>query len=178
MRRYDYPILTLLLCLLRQACGARDHNLVTVVMEEKKTDLNGALKWIAAIHDQVAAQFLADYRQIPSFGDANIDAEVAIYVDGLGNWVRANTKWSFEASAFFYSCIHISLTGYLIYRARATLVSKDLRLRPHALLRCYRRGSQWRQAIFLGRDLEKQAGPHKATSWTVNVARYQVADAV
>jgi hypothetical protein len=69
-------------------------------MEEKQTDVNGTLKWIGDVHDQIAEQFLADYKQVPSFGDLTLDAEVAIYTDGLGNWVRANDKWSFEVSAF------------------------------------------------------------------------------
>jgi hypothetical protein len=68
-------------------------------MKEKKTDLDGALKWIGATHDQVATQFLDDSRQIPSFGDPILDAEVATYIYGLGAWVRANTEWSFEVSA-------------------------------------------------------------------------------
>jgi len=31
-----------------------------------------------------------------------IDADVAIYADGLGNWVRANDVWSFEVSILAY----------------------------------------------------------------------------
>jgi hypothetical protein len=65
-------------------------------MEEKKTDLNGALKWIGDMFDQTVTQFLVDYKQLPSFGDPNLDAEVVEYVDGMANWVRGNNEWSFE----------------------------------------------------------------------------------
>jgi hypothetical protein len=29
-----------------------------------------------------------------------VDREVRIYLDGLGNWVRANDTWSFEVCFF------------------------------------------------------------------------------
>lgn len=84
----------------RQARGDDGHNLVTIVMNEKQLDLHAALEWIGELHDRLVAQFLSDFPKVPSFGSEALDAEVAIYVDGLGNWVRANDTWSFEASQF------------------------------------------------------------------------------
>lgn len=84
----------------RQARGDDGHNLVTIVMNEKQLDLHAALKWIGDLHDRLVAQFLSEFPKVPSFGSEALDAEVAIYVDGLGNWVRANDTWSFEASQF------------------------------------------------------------------------------
>jgi hypothetical protein len=68
-------------------------------MEEKKINIEGALKWIGDMYDQISRKFLADYTKIPSFGDHNLDIEVAIYADSLGNWVSPNIHWSFEACA-------------------------------------------------------------------------------
>ncbi|TDL15490.1 terpenoid synthase [Rickenella mellea] len=84
-----------------QARGDDGHNLVTIAKHELKTDLDGSLKWISKLHDNLADQFLADFANVPSFGDRDLDAQVATYVDGLGNWVRANDSWSFESQRYF-----------------------------------------------------------------------------
>lgn len=80
----------------RQALGDDEHNLITVVMHEHECSLTDALEWISDLHDSIANTFLSVMKTVPSFGDPVIDGQVAIYVDGLGNWVRANEAWSFE----------------------------------------------------------------------------------
>jgi hypothetical protein len=75
-------------------------------MKERNTNLDGALKWMEDAHDQIVIQFLADYKDVPSFNDPQLDAEVAIYVEGLADWVRANAQWSFEVSAPSFRSIH------------------------------------------------------------------------
>ena len=87
----------------RQARGDDEHNLVTIVMKELQTDIHGALEWISKLHDQVAEKFLSDFATVGSFGEPSLDAQVATYIDGLGNWVRANEAWSFEANRFMLS---------------------------------------------------------------------------
>jgi Delta6-protoilludene synthase len=72
-------------------------------MNEKGLDLQPALDWIGELHDGLVNQFLADYPKVPSFGNPTLDEDVATYVDGLGNWVRANDMWSFEVGLFLLS---------------------------------------------------------------------------
>lgn len=69
-------------------------------MHELNTDIPGAMKWVDEYHDKLAAKFLSSLKKVPSWGKI-IDDQVAIYVDGLGNWVRANDSWSFESQRYF-----------------------------------------------------------------------------
>ncbi|KAL7282972.1 terpenoid synthase [Trametes coccinea BRFM310] len=83
-----------------QARGDDSHNIVTVVMRQFNTDIQGAMDWIARYHDRLVDQFLHHYANLPSWGP-EIDAQLRRYVDGLGNWVRANDCWSFESQRYF-----------------------------------------------------------------------------
>jgi len=65
-----------------------------------KTDGHGAMKHISDMHDRLADLFLENCKKLPSWGQL-IDAWVARYVDGLGNWVCANDTWSFESWRYF-----------------------------------------------------------------------------
>ena len=69
-------------------------------MHQFNTDLTGAMRWISELHDGLVAQFLENFHKLPSWGP-KIDEQLARYVDGLGNWVRANDAWSFESERYF-----------------------------------------------------------------------------
>ncbi|KAF8884017.1 terpenoid synthase [Infundibulicybe gibba] len=84
-----------------QARGDDGHNLVTIVMHEHKTTLEGALMWISRLHDDLVNVFLGEYENVPTWGLPALDAQVAEYIHGLGNWVRANDSWSFESERYF-----------------------------------------------------------------------------
>lgn len=85
---------------IEQARGDDLHNMVTVVMHQNDTDVNGAMTWIGEFHDRLAKSFLLTKDRLPSWGEP-IDSQVARYVHGLGNWVRANDQWSFESQRYF-----------------------------------------------------------------------------
>jgi hypothetical protein len=85
----------------RQARGDDGHNLVTIVMNERKIGLHAALQWISELHDELADEFMVAYKKLPS----SLDPDVATYADGLGNWVRGNDVWSFEV-CHHYPSIH------------------------------------------------------------------------
>lgn len=85
---------------MEQARGDDAHNLVTVVMRQHNKDVRGAMEWIAELHEKLVKQFLDTLKMLPSWGP-QIDDQVARYVDGLGNWVRANDSWSFESQRYF-----------------------------------------------------------------------------
>ncbi|KAH9011170.1 isoprenoid synthase domain-containing protein [Lactarius pseudohatsudake] len=84
-----------------QARGDDGHNIVTVVMHQHKTDIQGAMNWVDDRHKELEAKFMDLYEnKIPKFGEP-VDTELARYVDGIGNWVRANDQWSFETERYF-----------------------------------------------------------------------------
>ncbi|KAK7688467.1 Delta(6)-protoilludene synthase [Cerrena zonata] len=84
-----------------QARGDDGHNLVTIVMHERNCNLNTALEWISGLHDRLVEIFLSTFKTVPSFGNHDLDKQVSTYIDGLGNWVRANDTWSFESERYF-----------------------------------------------------------------------------
>ncbi|KZV99788.1 putative terpene cyclase [Exidia glandulosa HHB12029] len=69
------------------------HNILAVVQNQYNWPLDRALLWLAEQHDARVEEFLAQKDSAPP--------EVAKYVDGLGNWVRANDAWSFESPRYF-----------------------------------------------------------------------------
>ncbi|KAJ8474148.1 hypothetical protein ONZ51_g7404 [Trametes cubensis] len=91
---------------IEQARGDDGYNLVTVVMAQYRLDLHGAMRWIGHYHDHLLDLFLAhcdpssELFKMPSWG-ARVDSGLKRYVEGLGNWVRANDSWSFESERYF-----------------------------------------------------------------------------
>ncbi len=68
---------------------------MTIVQHQFKFNLNDTLQWISDLYDNLVADFLAEWKNIPTFGGP-VDREIRTYLDGLGNWVRANDSWCFE----------------------------------------------------------------------------------
>ncbi|KAF7320642.1 Terpene cyclase [Mycena chlorophos] len=84
---------------IEQARGDDGHNLVTIVMHQYDLDVQGAMDWISVLHDQIAADFLDTYENFPDLDvSVQVFEDLQVYLDGLGNWVRANDSWSFEVS--------------------------------------------------------------------------------
>ncbi|KAJ3777410.1 terpenoid synthase [Lentinula raphanica] len=85
-----------------QARGDDGHNMVTIVMNSMCLSLDEALLWISEFHDILAELFHETYmvirRELPALETS--DAAV-LYLEGLGNWVRANDCWSFESERYF-----------------------------------------------------------------------------
>lgn len=103
----------------RQSRGEKAHNLVTVVVKELRIPVQEAFDWIGRYHDGLVDQFLSIYgNKIPVFEDDKVNAELKEYLDGVGNWVRANDCWSFEVCIFFYF--------YFLGRGAATLFLDDV----------------------------------------------------
>ncbi|KAG5720012.1 Pentalenene synthase [Termitomyces sp. T112] len=85
---------------IEQASGNDGHNIVTIVMHHKQLGLKEAIKWTGDYYLKLEKDFLVDLKSVPSFGKT-LDVEVRRYVDGLGNWVRANECWHFESHRYF-----------------------------------------------------------------------------
>ncbi|KAK7021884.1 hypothetical protein VNI00_017173 [Paramarasmius palmivorus] len=84
-----------------QARGDDSHNIIRVMMNLYQIDIQGALDRVASLHDQLSREFLEALPTVPTFEDPAINSEVSIYVEGLGNWVRANDCWCFESHRYF-----------------------------------------------------------------------------
>jgi hypothetical protein len=70
-------------------------------MHHNKTDVQGAMDWVSNHHEGLVARFMDLYEnKIPKFGEP-VDTELAQYVDGVGNWVRASEQWHFESGRYF-----------------------------------------------------------------------------
>lgn len=85
---------------IEQAYGHGGHNIITVVMNEKGINLEGALDWVAKYHEQILSEFQAQYQALPSW-DAAIDPRVKTYIEGLAYFMRGIDCWAFETERYF-----------------------------------------------------------------------------
>ncbi|KAI0294469.1 terpenoid synthase [Multifurca ochricompacta] len=84
-----------------QARGDDNYNIITIVMNQNKTDIQGAMNWVYEHHKELEEKFMDIYEnKIPKFGEP-VDEQLVQYVDGIGNWVRANDQWDFETERYF-----------------------------------------------------------------------------
>ncbi|KAG6876666.1 hypothetical protein C0993_001380 [Termitomyces sp. T159_Od127] len=77
-----------------------DHNIVTTLMHHENLDLEEAMKWIRDYASKLVQNFMDALNYVPYFGE-EIQGDVKRYLDGLGNWVRANDSWSLECRRYF-----------------------------------------------------------------------------
>jgi Delta6-protoilludene synthase len=85
---------------IEQAAGHGGHNIITVIMNEKGVDLDGAFKWLGEYHGEVLSKFLAQRSTLPSWGPT-VDADVGAFVERLGYWIRGIDSWSLETERYF-----------------------------------------------------------------------------
>jgi len=85
---------------IEQASGHGGHNIITVVMNEKGLDRDGALAWLGKYHGEVLSKFQAQSRTLPTWSPA-IDSDVEAFVERLGYWIRGIDCWSLETERYF-----------------------------------------------------------------------------
>ncbi|KAI1791054.1 terpenoid synthase [Ganoderma leucocontextum] len=83
-----------------QATGIGGFNLVTVVMHTFDLTLDGAVQWLEKRSDELTESFYAHLKAVPSFGP-EIDAQLKMYLDHVGNVRRAVWDWSFASGRYF-----------------------------------------------------------------------------
>jgi hypothetical protein len=74
------------------------HNLVMVLMTERKLTISEAVAQAVALHDDEVKSFLQEVEQLPSFGIAN--AAVQRYVTMLQCWIRGHLDWAHETGRY------------------------------------------------------------------------------
>ncbi|KAF8529365.1 terpenoid synthase [Gautieria morchelliformis] len=78
------------------------HNMLTCIMRSENVSLQEAMSLLQAHISTLAAQFLAIRAQVWEASHSDpVDASLLAYIDGIGNWVRANDAWSFESQRYF-----------------------------------------------------------------------------
>lgn len=74
--------------------------MIPVIMNEHGLDLQAAVDFVGDLCKQSIDRFNNDRDNLPSWG-AKIDKDVAVYVDGLANWIVGSLHWSFESERYF-----------------------------------------------------------------------------
>jgi len=76
------------------------HNMIPVVMYQEGLDVQTATDFVGEMCKQSIDRFNEERACLPSWGP-EIDRDVAIYVDGLANWIVGSLHWSFESERYF-----------------------------------------------------------------------------
>ncbi|KAF8155792.1 isoprenoid synthase domain-containing protein [Crassisporium funariophilum] len=76
------------------------HNMIPVVMNQEGIDLQTAVDFVGNMCKESINRFVEDRERLPSWGP-KIDRDVAVYVDGLANWIVGSLHWSFESERYF-----------------------------------------------------------------------------
>ncbi|KAI9000521.1 terpenoid synthase [Trametes punicea] len=90
---------------MEQAMGHTGNNIITVLMQHKGLDLQGAADHVGVHFKGLIDTFLNAKKSLPSWGD-KIDREVAQYAMAMENWVIGNLNWSFETQRYFGHARH------------------------------------------------------------------------
>ena len=92
---------------LEQMRGDDLHNLLTCVMDEYQTDVNGSMLWVKNFLLGAAERFHAAKAALPEWNEP-LNSDVKAYCDGLGQWVRGmdffllNDKQSYINRVYIY----------------------------------------------------------------------------
>ncbi|KAG1852781.1 isoprenoid synthase domain-containing protein [Suillus subalutaceus] len=81
-------------------------NLVVLVMMHQGLDLQGAVDYCGRLCKTSIQRFEEHRAILPSWGE-EVDKEVAIYVQGLQNWMSGSLQWSFENARYFGKDAHV-----------------------------------------------------------------------
>lgn len=76
------------------------HNMIPVVMHHHGLDLQSAVDFVGELCKQSIDRFNDLCKQLPSWGP-KIDRDVAVYVNGLRDWIVGSLHWSFESERYF-----------------------------------------------------------------------------
>ncbi|KAG2749955.1 terpenoid synthase [Suillus brevipes Sb2] len=76
------------------------HNMIVVLMREYGLNLQGAVDYIGRLCKGSIQRFEDNRVILPSWGE-ELDRQVAIYVEGLQNWIVGSLHWSFDSTRYF-----------------------------------------------------------------------------
>ncbi|KAI0374636.1 terpenoid synthase [Pilatotrama ljubarskyi] len=76
------------------------HNMIAIMMNLHGLDLQGAVDFVGDLCKQTIDAFVENRQNIPSFGP-ELDRDVAMYVQGLQDWIVGSLHWSFKTERYF-----------------------------------------------------------------------------
>ncbi|KAG2061081.1 terpenoid synthase [Suillus hirtellus] len=82
------------------------HNIVVVLMREQGLNLQGAIDYVDRMCKGSIQRFEDNRDILPSWGE-QLDKQVAIYIEGLQNWIVGSLHWSFDTTRYFGKNGHI-----------------------------------------------------------------------
>ncbi|KAJ8480777.1 hypothetical protein ONZ51_g6432 [Trametes cubensis] len=76
------------------------HNMIPILMELQGLDLQSAVDFVGGLCKQTIDAFVENQRNLPSFGP-ELDRDVALYVQGMQDWIVGSLHWSFMTERYF-----------------------------------------------------------------------------
>ena len=74
--------------------------MIAILMQLRGFDLQTAVDFVGELCRQTIDAFTENQRQLPSFGP-RLDRDVAMYVQGLQDWIVGSLHWSFMTQRYF-----------------------------------------------------------------------------
>ncbi|KZV94463.1 terpenoid synthase [Exidia glandulosa HHB12029] len=83
--------------------GLEGNNVVTVLMSERNIDLQAASDHVGEYYESLVKKHWAAREVLrgQTFGSAELDSQVQLYVEELAHWTIGNIMWSFEIRRYF-----------------------------------------------------------------------------
>lgn len=75
--------------------------MVIILMTNYGMGLQDAMDYVGEMCRVTMENFVANKERVPSFGDAQLDEDVAGYVQGLQDWIVGALHWSFMSQRYF-----------------------------------------------------------------------------
>ncbi|KLO13041.1 terpenoid synthase [Schizopora paradoxa] len=85
---------------MERARGLEGNNMLTIAMKEKGLSMQGAADYVGGEVTLRMNQFLADQKELPSFGEV-VDKDVQKYIFSMSQWQVGNMVWSFQSLRYF-----------------------------------------------------------------------------
>ncbi|KAG2145306.1 isoprenoid synthase domain-containing protein [Suillus bovinus] len=82
------------------------HNMIVILMCEQDLNLQGAVDYVGRLCKDSIQRFEDSRDILPSWGE-ELDRQVAIYIEGLQNWIVGSLHWSFDSTRYFGNNGHI-----------------------------------------------------------------------
>ncbi len=74
--------------------------MIVILMQLRGFDLQTAVDFVGELCRQTIDTFVENQQNVPSFGP-KLDRDVALYVQGLQDWIVGSLHWSFMTQRYF-----------------------------------------------------------------------------
>ena len=74
--------------------------MIVIVQQHEQLELQEAIDYVGDLCLGCIDRFEALRQALPSWGP-EIDEQLQVYIDGLGDWMIGNLVWSFETERYF-----------------------------------------------------------------------------